>query len=357
MKRWDALVAVCEYLRAGLLGEERRPHRPDLSWELLVEASTYHLVAPALAWCLKHTPDVPAEVSVFFDAILDRNAQRNEVMLAALTRIVAACNGIGIEPVPLKGAAHLIEQTYPLPSLRFLGDLDMLIPAERAADAFAALQAIGFQPSADDPPLPPSHHHLPMLHDRQAGGGVELHTEVLKGESGEAVPTAWFDAGTRPAAFAGLRIRLPDVTRSVAHIIAHDQIFHGHRWARKFELRQLLDVTMIRVRHEATIDWSELDRRFSQIGAGKVLAKYLALAETSFGQAAPRLSYTAPPATIAGFRYMAERPRLQSLVSIMGHRMEALRRNPARVLELFDWRKWPGRIRLVAAAVNKNPRR
>ena len=182
MNRWDAFTAVCGHLRAGLLGGEPPRRHPSISWELLVEVSSHHRVTPALAWCLKDWPDVPAEAREYLDTILALNGRRNEALLAALARIVAACNAIGVEPVPLKGAARLIERNYPAPSLRFLGDLDVLIPAERSADAFAALQAIGFRANADFEAL----HHLPMLYDREAGGAVELHTDVVPGDGAKS---------------------------------------------------------------------------------------------------------------------------------------------------------------------------
>ena len=198
MNRWDAFTAVCGHLRAGLLGGEPPRRHPSISWELLVEVSSHHRVTPALAWCLKDRPDVPAEAREYLDTILALNGRRNEALLAALARIVAACNAIGAEPVPLKGAARLIECNYPAPSLRFLGDLDVLIPAERSGDAVAALQAIGFRANADFEAL----HHLPMLYDREAGGAVELHTDVVPGDGAKVIPTDWFQAGTCPFAYS-----------------------------------------------------------------------------------------------------------------------------------------------------------
>ena len=47
MTRWDALLAICGYLRAGLLGGPRAaPH--DVQWEMIVEVAIVraHLVIP-----------------------------------------------------------------------------------------------------------------------------------------------------------------------------------------------------------------------------------------------------------------------------------------------------------------------
>ena len=218
-------------------------------------------MTPALAWCLKDRPEVPSEVRDYLNTIFTLNGERNEALLAVLTRIVAALNAIDIEPVLLKGAARLAECSYPSSALRFLGDLDVLIPPERSSDAVASLQAIGFRGNADDP-ASSSHHHLPMMHDRETGGGVELHTHLAGSKSLGVIPTAWFCAGARSCVFRNLLIRLPDATRSVGHIIVHDQLDHDNNRNSRVQLRQLVDLAMIRAGQENAIDWAELDNRF-----------------------------------------------------------------------------------------------
>jgi hypothetical protein len=350
--RWRVFEALCAQLRAGLLGGEP-PERTDVPWELLIEASSYHWVTPALGWCLANRQDLAEEVRDCFAAVLALNGKRNDGLLAALGRIVAACNAIAVEPVPLKGAARLIFGDYPAPSVRFLGDLDILVPADRAADVAEALRGIGFEESADDPVLPAGHHHLPMLHDRTAGGGVELHTGVLNGEADRVIPTAWFQARTAPCASAGMRIRVPDATASVGHIVAHDQLFHEGYWAGKFELRQLLDLAVIRAAHEAAIDWAELDRLFCQAGAGEVLATYLAFAEALLGQPAPRLSSAPRPNAVDNLRRKIEAGKLQRFLSTMRYHLGARRRRSAGSPPSLAWRKLPARIRRAAQALNQ----
>jgi Uncharacterised nucleotidyltransferase len=342
VNRWQAFIALCSYFRAGLLGG-KPPSQGSISWELLIEASSYHYVTPALAWCLKERPEVPLEVRDYLDTILALNHKRNDALLAALTRIVAALNAIDIEPVLLKGAARLAECSYPSPALRFLGDLDVLIPAERSSDAVASLQAIGFRTNPDDP-LPPSHHHLPMLHDRETGGGVELHTDLVGRESLEVIPTAWFYAETRPCVLRNLRIRLAEATRSVGHIIVHDQLDHNNNRNRRVQLRQVLDLAMIRGGQESAINWAELDHRFCRMGLGRILATYLVISEALLGQPVPSLRCRPWPDAIEDFRRVIEPPgwvqpweRLMSITA-------ARRRDPRRVLELFAPLKLPGRV-------------
>jgi hypothetical protein len=289
--RWQAFVTICDYFRAGLLGGKLPKPDVDLPWELLVEISSFHFVTPALAWCLRERSEIPSEICDYFDAALALNGQRNERMLEGLDRIVDALNAIDIEPVLLKGIAHLVEGVYPEPALRFLGDVDILIPADRSVHAVAALRAKGFDTKKNGVVPPPSHHHLEMLVDSQTGTGVELHTEVFgEGLHQSGFSTAWFCENSQPARFRGGQIRLPDATRSVAHNIVHSQFFHGLYWQKRIELRHLLDLAVIRAKREGEIDWIEIDRRCCSAGLGEGLATYLNIAESLFNQPAPQLS-------------------------------------------------------------------
>jgi Uncharacterised nucleotidyltransferase len=353
VNRWDAFTALCAYLRSGLLGEEPKQLH-EVSWELLIEASSHHYVTPALAWCLKDQTAVPFDVRNYFNAILALNARRNDALLDGLAHIVGALNAIDIEPVLLKGAARLVEANYPAPMLRFLGDLDVLIPAERSASAVAALQSIGFRASAEDETLPPSHHHMQMLHQLKTGVGVELHTDVIGGASAGVISTGWFCNGTNRFPFRDLQIRLPDATRSVGHNIAHNQILHWGYHRRRVELRQLLDLALIRRTCESEIDWAELDERFCRVGFGEALATYFKFAEVLLGQPSPRLRYAPRAGAITDFRRMIEPPQAwKQPATILFDYVARLRRDPHNVLDLFDLRSWPNRW--VKAFKRKSP--
>ena len=289
MTRWDALVAICHDLRAGLLGGERAPARETV-WELVIEVASFHYVTPALAACLPQD-DVPDEVRDYFKSAAVLNGERNAHMLAGLARTAGLLNAIGIEPLPLKGASLLADGTYADSAQRLLGDIDVLIPNARASDAAAALRAAGFAAKASDVIPPPSHHHLPILHDPETGVGVELHTDVVSRSPDAAIATAWFCEQARPASFRGARILLPEPTRNAGHVIFHSQLFHGLDHVNKIQLRHLLDLALIRARHGGAIDWDALDRRFSDAGFGEVLATYLSFADLLFAQPAPALRH------------------------------------------------------------------
>ncbi len=316
MTRWDALTTICSYLRAGLLGGERKAKR-DIVWELIIEVASFHFVTPALGGCLGQDADIPPDVRNYFESVVALNKQRNEGMLSGLARVAGLLNAIDIAPLLLKGAAQLVEGTYPEPSLRILGDVDILIPADRSADAVAALQAAGFGAKSSDVVPPPAHHHLPMLHDPETGVGVELHTDVISRSPDAVIATAWFCEMARPALFRNQRVRLPEPTRNAGHTIFHSEIFHGLYHLNKIQLRHLLDLAIIRFRHEGAIDWNELDRRFSASGFGEVLATYLDFARELLGQPVPKLSRAPRSDAMAELRNTESRNSFQFQIEFL----------------------------------------
>jgi hypothetical protein len=141
-----------------------------------------------------------------------------------------------------------------------------------------------------------------MLVDSETGTGVELHTDVISRSTDAVIATDWFYEEAQPVLFRGQRVLLPEPTRNAGHIIFHSEIFHGLYDLNKVQLRHLVDLVLLRTRHEKAINWDELDRRFSAAGAGEVLATYLHLASELLGQAAPQLSHPPRGDALAGLR-------------------------------------------------------
>ena len=341
MRRWQAFKAVCGHLRAGLFGGVPPDAASQASWEELIASSSHHFVTPALAWCVRQDRDLPDDVRGYLDAVLQLNTQRNELLIDTLRRVVAVLNAIDLEPVLLKGAAQVIAGVYPAPGLRVMGDLDLLIPNEQAELAQRALREFGF--TADGPPLPDNHHHLPMLCDPETGAGVELHTDVLHRRSELILPLAWFLEKTRVSVLADARFRLLDATRSIGHAIVHDQLDHEGYRRKRLELRQLLDVAVLRAKDESSIDWAELDRRFCDANVGQVLATYLRFAEEFFGQSAPQLSRAPRADAVGGLRDQLRTDRLGYIAKIFTNYVAARRRDPFGVFHLFRPATWRGK--------------
>jgi hypothetical protein len=341
VQRSQALNAVCHHLNAGLLAARSPGDDPGLAWGALIEVSDPHYVTPALAWCLRDEASLPPEVRRYFQAVFFRNEKRNEKLLKTLARVAAALNAIDVEPTLLKGAAHLVEGVYPTAGLRVVGDLDVLVPEDRIKLAANTLQKMGF--TVGGPTLPENHHHWPMLFDPETRAPVELHIGALHRRSEHIIPLAEFHEHARAVTFRGSQVQLPDPTRIVGHNIVHDPLDHeGYRRGR-VELRQQLDLAMVRRKYGSAIDWGHLHRRFSAAGLGHVLAANLKLAEALFGLPVPRIVRLGE--TRRRIRHVARMPILY---------IAARRRDPRGIFDLLRPMTWTGRISRIRAALREH---
>lgn len=283
MGLWQAFEDICAHLQAGLLrGPQARP--PGSKWEEIVQVGSLFHVLPALAYCVKSRSDIAEDVREYFEAVHVLNSRRNTGILDALEPMLAALDRAAIQPILLKGAAHLVQSHYPL-GTRLVGDADMLFPANQAIDAFHILKDCNCRVS--DAPLPDRHRHLPVLIHQPSGLAVEVHTRIETPIANPVLPLEWFAAGHRTVAFRGLSVRVPDPTRLVSHnFVHHDESPRPSQ----VELRWLLDLAIVRLHHEDSIDWQEIDHFAARSGKADELATYLMFNEIFFGQKAPALT-------------------------------------------------------------------
>lgn len=347
MTSWEAVREVCAHLRVGLLEGATPPARNGIRWKSMIAAGSRHNVTPALAYCCRNQEGVPDDVRAYFEAVLELNTHRNALLLDALERTVRSLAPVVVEPVLLKGAAALVEGLYPTSGARVLGDLDVLIPADRATDAVRALERDGFRRPAAGHHDFTGHHHLAPMVDRVTDAQVELHTAVLPSGLAGILPAAAFEGDAVPMPFRGLRVRLPSATGRVAHNIAHSAIVDGLYDADDIELRQLLDLVMIRARHGGEIDWRELAARFVAAGFGRVLSTTLQDAAELFGVPAPRLEDVPPPRDVAVLARAMRWSRLHRGLRVARPYAAWLRRNPSWIVKWMSPRRLPERVRRV----------
>jgi hypothetical protein len=344
MTRWDSYWYLCGLLRTGLFGGPALPPPATLDWRAMIALSSEYKVSPSLAWCLRTSEALPADVRDYFGAVLQLNAERNAQLVGLLARATAALNGAGIVPVALKGAANLLDNLFPEPGARLLGDLDIVVPHARAQDALAALLSLGLQQTGDG-----SEHHFPMLIDTVNGGGIELHWRIMPARYMSVIDPADFSTNVRMTVLDGTTLALPSPRGRIAHNIAHTALHHAAFAANELDLRQLLDLAMLVARYQADIDWTSLQACFDAAGHGAVLATHLHYIEGMFG-VVPHGFRSAHPARSLGELRESIEP---DLVKRIGGRFAKLRREPLSAFRLLDPRRMPFRLQ----GVRRNLRR
>ena len=159
-----------------------------------VESALNGGLGALLEWCVSGDPQ--AGESPLWPMV--RGAALTARVLAeesrdALRGVLEACAGLGVEATLLKGAS-IAHQHYPLPHLRPMRDLDVLVEPEAVERVEAALRASGYEPVPGHlaPEFYAAHQHgVPLVHPR-TGMWVEIHRRLFRADG----PTGAFAAFT-----------------------------------------------------------------------------------------------------------------------------------------------------------------
>jgi hypothetical protein len=167
---------------------------------------------------------------------------RNERLLHGGWPVLHRLADAGIEVILLKGAA-LLAAGYGDLGLRYMADIDILVPTAERSRAIALLGACGFRPEgglspdAVDTLMPPT---TPGYGFRNDGGqAIDLHWNALH-QSRQPDADADFWAASRPMTFRDLPVRVLDPADRLLHALAH-----GLRWNQVPPLRWVLDAALI----------------------------------------------------------------------------------------------------------------
>ncbi len=241
---------LCAIVRAWLRPDEAAglprglSDRPPTELAALVRIAGHHMVTPTLAATLEaqgQLAGLPADFARILRAARHYNRKRNANYAAALEETCQLLNGIGIEPVLLKGANRLVDDLYPDTSYRFLNDLDLLVPAERAVEAHALLRGSGYR--TPFPFAPP--HHLPLLEHPLLPIAIELHHQPLPPPADRVLAAAAMAGTANPRAFRSAQVRLASPFEQIVHLIAAAQIQDSHRLTGTAPLRELLEAALL----------------------------------------------------------------------------------------------------------------
>ncbi len=264
----------------------------EAEWRSVLSLSSAQLVTPMLHWAYREQgliSELPADVLEFLDAIYQLNLENNRLHADQLAQLIRALNNIAVQPVLLKGAATLVGGLYPTSGERMIGDIDVLLPLSKLAEAVDQLCSLGYKPILAEETLPDTqnlglHHYRPLV-SHHWPAQVELHVhpvhlqavrildidEVIR----DATPLNWRDGNCL----------LPSATHFVMHNVIHAYVDLGYRYF--LSLRQLFEFVYTCRTRADQIDWAVIQQRAESLGYGNALRSYVALATAYLGFRTP----------------------------------------------------------------------
>ncbi|MDR3709201.1 MAG: nucleotidyltransferase family protein [Capsulimonadaceae bacterium] len=274
----EALTVVqCVANRHDAVSKVRALVSRGVNLDAAASIAEEHGVVPAFSRVLQQLPpcDVPVALRAKLLTATRANALRNHLLIGTTNELLEKLHRAGIEALIYKGPA-VAAAVYSDLSLRFIGDIDLLV---RRVDVEAAAEVIveaGFEPIASIPTGADAARFL----DRDCELGFK------RGADGQLVELHW---RFRPAYFE-LPLDIEQFwTRKAAVELGGCETFtlapvdhllvlcvHGakHRWDR---LRWICDIGEI-LRRDDFVDWDEVMRAARTAGCERVvtLAAYVA---------------------------------------------------------------------------------
>jgi hypothetical protein len=205
--------------------ELRRLLATSLNWSFLLHLALTERAAPVV-WRRLSRLGVTDLDETLVD-VLRRTSMvagfRQEYLEGRLAATLDVLGKAGFPVLLLKGAA-LGLSAYASFRDRPMGDIDLLLPAEQAGDAFALLLRSGWERAvpADQQRFYDGHHHMAPLRDpRYADAVLEVHTQLFPSWSPLELSLDDLWAGARRVQWRGTEARVPSAEHALLHLCTH----------------------------------------------------------------------------------------------------------------------------------------
>jgi hypothetical protein len=277
---------LCACIRGDRAEVQTSIRRDAWSWESLFQTASDEALLPLLYSQFKSLDLLdllPSEIADFLLAVETANRERNQAIVDELKAAVTLLNGIGIQPVLLKGLAYLKTGVYEDPAHRYLMDIDLLVPKEQRQAAAGALIQNGWVADTLDP-FRDFRHHSPPLR-RGSSVWIEIHHSMGTGACEPVLPAREVIERSEAVDLDGLCVRVPAREDLLAHLIMHSQ--HPFRQRIWTPIQAMVDLLLLDRRFGPDLHWEPVAERFSAAGKYGVFALHLLQVEDSLGLALP----------------------------------------------------------------------
>jgi hypothetical protein len=183
-------------------------------------------LAPLAFHSLANLPPVEPAIRQLLAHEHRRSARLNLSALADLHTMLPAFAAAQVPVLLMKGAA-LATRLYPMPSLRPMRDLDLLVRPEHATQAHDVLTGLGYTPAPERRPGAQLAFGTERAYRRPGHLTVELHWHVLNLNSYQQLaPAAWFWQQAEPITIASAPAFVLRPTAQLLHLAAHLSLHH-----------------------------------------------------------------------------------------------------------------------------------
>jgi hypothetical protein len=238
--------------------------RGDEDWPALLAVADWHRLTTVLARHVASDEEVPRPIADGLSACVLHDQVRSLLLDRCRQDVLGSLHDQGVPAMVLKGSA-LVQTVFPDPGSRDMGDIDILVPAARHAEAVRRLCASGYEPFEPDQPAPgaAAARHDAKLVSSDGLVPIELHRRLVDG-----IDHARFDLGevwARARRSSHGPHLLPSPHDLLIHVCLH--FVAGRAVRSEGALAQVRDIAWIA--HRGSVDWTQLwavSRRYGVAG-------------------------------------------------------------------------------------------
>ena len=234
-------------------------------WDLLANKAHAEGVAPLLYWMLSKSgkfSSLPHETRNFLRLLYASTWMQNQTNFKELEILAHRFHQADIPVVVLKGVCFALT-IYPDIGLRPMGDMDLLVPASRLAEAVEIAESLGYadtHPEASPGLNDLLSHHACLQKSGPQSFTLEIHHSLVADKTfSYAVPVDWFWEQTESlntsskTRFENLLMLTP--TAQVLYAASHAMLQHG---GQNTPLRWYYDLDQLIRFYGSRMDWDLL---------------------------------------------------------------------------------------------------
>lgn len=256
-----------------------------VDWEMVVALANEHLLVPVLWSALKNKEldgYLPEDLREYFFEFYKLNLERNTKITKQIEEAAEQLNRIGIEPVLLKGAAHLVGRGFHDIGARIMTDIDILVPEQDIERSATALKNIGYMEDEEFLHKRPEHHHWAPLFRNGDYAGIELHRRLLFKESEDALDRESIWNNLEAVRYAGLDLRMLNSGFRMLHNLVHSEITDRGYYRGELPLRSLHETLVLVIAGDCAVDWGDVRASLHSRRSRKIFDAYLYLLHRVF---------------------------------------------------------------------------
>jgi hypothetical protein len=283
---------IIQLLLGLLRSDKNRVRKDDLhqlspaDWQALYDLATRQQIVALLYHRLKVQnllDAAPADIQQSLADMYRLNAVRNMKIYHEFRQIAAAFQAASIPAIVLKGA-YLAKAVYQNIALRQMGDMDLLVPKPRLAEAVDILHRQGYKettPFTIEVDTAVAQHLTRFV--KPPVGAVELHWTLTRPGKHYTIDVDELWERAIPANLAGIEVLSLSPEDLLLHLCLHTS--YQHQFA--FGLRPSCDIARMIQHYQGELDWGAVQQRAEAWGWGRGVYLALRVARELVGAAVP----------------------------------------------------------------------